>query len=105
MTQPETLTHSDSQSAPPSSTQEAAVLADKGDASEEITRLSAYLDRLDEMLGGEGAAGKRLDFTLQEAFREINTLGSKSRDVSVSGLVIEMKSELERMKEQAANVE
>lgn len=85
--------------------QEAAMLADKGDASEEITRLSAYLDRLDEMLGGDGAAGKRLDFTLQEAFREINTLGSKSRDVPVSALVVEMKSELERMKEQAANVE
>lgn len=85
--------------------QEAALLADKGDVSEEMARLGAYLTRLAEMLAAPGPAGKRLEFTLQEALREVNTLGSKSRDVSVSSLVIEMKSELERMREQVANVE
>lgn len=85
--------------------QEAALLADKSDTSEEVSRLSAYLTRLGEMLATPGPAGKRLEFTLQEALREVNTLGSKSRDVNVSGLVIEMKAELERMREQVANVE
>jgi uncharacterized protein (TIGR00255 family) len=85
--------------------QEAALLADRTDASEEVARLSAYLTRLEEMLAAPGPAGKRLEFTLQEALREVNTLGSKSRDVAVSSLVIEMKAELERMREQVANVE
>ena len=86
-------------------TQEAALLADRSDVNEELARLEAYAERLAELLDGDGPAGKKLDFTLQEAFREVNTIGSKVRALEASGLVIEMKSELERMREQAANVE
>jgi uncharacterized protein (TIGR00255 family) len=85
--------------------QEAAALADKSDASEEIVRLLAYLDRLDELVEADGPTGKRLEFTLQEALREANTVGAKVRSFDVGRAVIEIKSELERMREQAANVE
>lgn len=85
--------------------QEAAILADRADICEEIQRLGAFLVQLRQTLDGEGASGKRLDFILQEAFREVNTIGSKSRSLPVSSRVIEMKAELERMREQVANVE
>jgi uncharacterized protein (TIGR00255 family) len=85
--------------------QEAAVLADRADIAEETTRLLAHLDQLDALLVGDGPCGKRLDFTLQEAFREINTMGSKSRGFAIASTVIDMKSEVERMREQVANVE
>lgn len=85
--------------------QEAAILADRQDITEEITRLEAYVGQLSEAVGATGPGGKRLDFTLQEAFREVNTIGSKSRSLPISASVIAMKTELERMREQVANVE
>ena len=85
--------------------QEAALLADRQDVSEEVTRLGAHLAQLRESVHADGPGGKRLDFTLQEAFREVNTIGSKSRSQPIASRVIEMKTELERMREQVANVE
>ena len=84
---------------------DAAMLADRSDISEEITRLAAHLDLVETLLAEDGARGKQIDFALQEAFREVNTIGAKARDLTVGRAVIEMKSELERMREQAANVE
>lgn len=85
--------------------QEAALLADRADVAEELTRLAAFVERIRKLLERDEAIGKTLDFTLQEAFREVNTIGSKAKDLEVADRVIEMKAELERMREQAANVE
>lgn len=85
--------------------QEVAVLADRLDVSEELTRLAAHLDRLDEAVAAGGEAGKRLDFLIQEAFREINTCGNKAQDVEVSRLTVDFKVELEKCREQVQNLE
>jgi len=85
--------------------QEIAFLTDKLDVSEELTRLSAHLDRLAETLGGNADVGKKLDFLCQETFREINTCGNKANDVEVSRLVVDFKAELERCREQVQNIE
>ncbi|MCA1944583.1 MAG: YicC family protein [Desulfovibrio sp.] len=86
-------------------TQEAALLADRLDVSEELTRLGAHLDLLEQLLAQGGEIGKKLDFTLQEAFREINTLGNKSQHVAVSRLAVTVKAELEKCREQVQNIE
>ncbi len=85
--------------------QEVALLTDRLDVSEELTRLAAHLSRLDEALGSSGDEGKRLDFLIQEVFREINTCGNKAQDSEVSRLVVDFKSELERCREQVQNIE
>lgn len=85
--------------------QEIALLADRLDVNEELTRLAEHLRRLEEVLGQEGEVGKRLDFLLQEAFREINTCGNKCQDAHVSALVVEFKAELEKCREQVQNIE
>ena len=85
--------------------QEVVILADRLDVSEEITRLSAHLERLRELLAGGRDAGRRLDFTLQECFREINTCGNKVQDVRISRLVVDFKNELEKCREQVQNLE
>lgn len=85
--------------------QEITLLADKLDVSEELTRLHAHLVRLRELLAGGGDAGKRLDFTLQECFREINTCGNKIQDAQLSRLVVDFKNELEKCREQVQNIE
>lgn len=85
--------------------QEIVILADKLDVSEELTRLSAHLERLGELLRNGGDAGKRLDFTLQECFREINTCGNKLADAQLSRLVVDFKNELEKCREQVQNLE
>lgn len=84
---------------------EAGLLADRLDVSEELTRLSTHLDRLRETLDKDGDKGKRLDFLVQEAFREINTCGNKAQDAEVSGHVVEFKGELEKCREQVQNIE
>jgi uncharacterized protein (TIGR00255 family) len=86
-------------------TQEIAILADKVDVSEELTRLGAHLGRLRELLNADAEAGKQLDFLLQETLREINTLGNKSQDTRISALVVEFKAELEKCREQVQNIE
>ena len=85
--------------------QEITLLADKLDVSEELTRLGIHLDRLRELLALGEDAGRKLDFTLQECFREVTTCGNKIQDVQVSRLVVDLKNELERCREQVQNVE
>ena len=85
--------------------QEIVLLADKLDVSEELTRLAVHLDRLRELLGAGKDAGRKLDFTMQECFREITTCGNKIQDVQVSRLVVDLKNELEKCREQVQNVE
>lgn len=85
--------------------QEAALLADKSDVSEELTRLRSHCDQFAEALESEDSVGRRLDFLLQEMNREVNTIGSKAAEHPISHRVVEMKSVLEKMREQAANVE
>lgn len=86
--------------------QEAAILADKADVSEELTRIQSHCQQFSEtMLATDEPVGRKLDFLLQELNREINTIGSKSAEHPISARVVEMKSVLERMREQAANVE
>lgn len=85
--------------------QEAAILADKADVSEEIARLGSHCEQFREALDLEAPIGRRLEFLLQEMNREVNTIGSKSAEHPVSRSVVEMKTVLERMREQAANVQ
>jgi uncharacterized protein (TIGR00255 family) len=85
--------------------QEVVVMVEKGDVAEELTRLAHHLDQAAEVLDGREAAGKKLDFVSQEMIREINTMGSKSRSAAIRSLVIELKTEVERIREQVQNVE
>jgi uncharacterized protein (TIGR00255 family) len=85
--------------------QEAALMADRLDVSEELVRLETHLARAGELGAARGAVGRKLDFVIQEIGRELNTIASKAQDAGVAGLVIDAKAELERMREQAQNVE
>jgi len=84
---------------------EVALLADKADVSEEITRLAAHLEAFEQILCSTGAQGRRFDFLVQELNREANTIGSKSSEVEVTAVVMELKAEIERIREQVQNVE
>lgn len=84
---------------------EVAVFADKCDINEEISRLTSHIDQFTKALESNEPQGRRLDFLSQEMNREINTMGSKANDLELSKLVIEMKNELEKIKEQIRNVE
>lgn len=85
--------------------QEAAILADKADINEEISRLASHCDQFRRALDLAEPVGRRLDFLAQEMNREINTIGSKATEQTVSGLVVDLKSNLERVRELVANVE
>lgn len=85
--------------------QEVALLAEKGDVTEELTRLESHLIQFEETLEREEPIGRRLDFIVQEMHREVNTIGSKSNDGQVMETVVNLKSEIEKMKEQVQNVE
>ncbi len=85
--------------------QEVAILVDKADINEELTRLRSHADQFAQALEDEEPVGRRLDFLLQEMNREVNTIGSKASEHPISQRVVHMKSVLERMREQAANVE
>lgn len=84
---------------------ECAVLAERMDIHEEVIRLKSHLESFQGTLRGEGPAGRRLDFVAQEIFREINTVGAKSQDYRIATLVVEMKTELEKIREQIQNIE
>ena len=84
---------------------ELAILADKGCISEEIARLQSHLSQLNTMLQENDAIGRKLEFWVQELNREANTIGSKSGDVGITTLVVELKSLIEKMREQAQNIE
>ena len=85
--------------------QEAAILAEKADIAEELARLQSHIDQFREALSSGEPVGRRLEFLVQEMNREVNTLGSKATEQDVSRHVVDMKTVLERMREQAANVE
>jgi uncharacterized protein (TIGR00255 family) len=84
---------------------EVALFADRCDVTEEITRLRHHLTQLKELLRSKGEIGRKAEFILQEIGREIHTIGSKANDLQISQRVIEFKNELERVREQIANVE
>ncbi len=85
--------------------QEIALLSDRLDSTEECVRLEAHCDHFRKLLDEESTPGRKLNFLLQEMNREINTIGSKSADVSIVEQVIEVKEELERIREQVQNIE
>ncbi len=85
--------------------QEAAILADKNDITEELVRLRSHLQQFRDQCQADGARGRQLEFLLQEIHREINTVGSKANDLAVAQRVIQAKAELERVREQVQNVE
>ena len=84
---------------------EIALFADRCDVSEEITRFRSHLDQLTALLKTEEEIGRKADFILQELGREANTIGSKANALSIAKSLIELKNELERIREQMANVE
>jgi uncharacterized protein (TIGR00255 family) len=84
---------------------EIALFADRCDVSEEITRLRSHLEQLMALLKSNAEIGRKAEFILQEVGREVNTIGSKANDVTIARAVIELKNELERVREQMANVE
>lgn len=85
--------------------QEAAVLADRVDITEELERLKSHLEQMRKLLSSAEPVGRRIDFLLQEMNREANTIGSKSNEVDVAHLVVELKAEVEKMREQSQNIE
>lgn len=85
--------------------QEVALMADRCDVTEELVRLSSHFTQFDEALLLAEPVGRKLDFLMQEMNREVNTIGSKSSDAEVTSLVIRIKAEMEKMREQVQNVE
>ena len=84
---------------------EAAIFADKVAVDEETVRLRSHLEQMDSMLESGGAIGRKLDFLLQEMNREANTIGSKCSDVRLARIVVDIKAELEKIREQTQNIE
>ncbi|WP_377327851.1 YicC/YloC family endoribonuclease [Piscibacillus salipiscarius] len=85
--------------------QEVAILADKADITEEITRLLSHIEQVEDAMRLSQPIGRRLDFIAQELLRETNTIGSKSNNVQISKIVVALKSEIEKIKEQVQNIE
>ena len=84
---------------------EAAIFADKVAVDEETVRLRSHLQQMNQMLSSGGAIGRKLDFLLQEMNRESNTIGSKCSDVTLARIVVDIKAELEKIREQTQNIE
>jgi len=85
--------------------QEAAIMAEKADISEEITRITSHGAQLRKILSDGDTIGRKAEFLLQELNREVNTIASKADDYRISSIAVEMKSELEKMREQAQNIQ
>ncbi len=85
--------------------QEVAMMADRTDITEEVVRMKSHIAQFEALLQSEGTEGRKIDFLLQEMNREINTIGSKVGDVEITRHVIEVKSELGKLREQAQNIE
>jgi len=85
--------------------QEVAVMADRCDIAEEIVRMQSHIGQFEALLQSDEAEGRKIDFLLQEMNREINTIGSKGNDLEIARQVIEVKSELGKLREQAQNIE
>jgi len=84
---------------------EVALFADRSDITEELTRLRSHLEQFGALLRSDQEIGRKAEFILQEVGREVNTIGSKANDLAIAKAVIELKNELERIREQMANVE
>ena len=84
---------------------EAAIFADKVAVDEETVRLRSHLSQLAELMEEEGGVGRKLDFLIQEFNREANTIGSKCSDISITKVVVDMKAEIEKIREQVQNIE
>ncbi len=84
---------------------EAAIFADKVAVDEETVRLRSHLSQLREMLASDGPVGRKLDFLIQEVNRESNTIGSKCTDIQIARDVVELKAEIEKIREQVQNIE
>lgn len=84
---------------------EAAFLAEKANITEELVRLKSHVRQMEDILNGGKAEGRKLDFILQEMNRETNTIGSKANDLGITKLMLEMKSEIEKIREQVQNIE
>lgn len=84
---------------------EVALFADRSDVTEELTRLKSHFEQFAALLTSDAEIGRKSEFILQEIGREVNTIGSKANDLTISRAVIELKNELERVREQIANVE
>ena len=85
--------------------QEVAIMAEKSDITEEIVRFRSHIDQFTDLLTAGDGAGRKIDFLIQEMGREVNTIGSKSGDAEISRNVIEIKSELAKLREQVQNIE
>ena len=84
---------------------EAAIFADKTAVAEETVRLKSHLKQLNDMLSLSEPVGRKLDFLIQEFNREANTIGSKAQDIAITKLVVDLKSEIEKIREQIQNIE
>ena len=84
---------------------EAAIFADKIAVAEETVRLRSHLEQLEQLLGGDEPVGRKLDFLVQEINREANTIGSKAQDVALARIVVDIKAEIEKIREQIQNIE
>lgn len=85
--------------------QEVAIFADKSSISEELVRLRSHFIQFKDILNEKNSTGRKLDFLIQEMNREVNTIGSKANDLDITKIVVEMKSELEKLREQVQNIE
>ena len=85
--------------------QEVAIMAERSDITEEVVRLQSHIGQFESLLQSQEAEGKKIDFLLQEMNREINNIGSKSNDIEIARRVIEAKSEMSKLREQAQNIE
>lgn len=84
---------------------EVALLADRSDVREEVVRLESHFGQFDQLMGAPGPIGRKMDFLLQEMGRETNTIGAKCQDVDLSTVIVSLKAEIERLREQVQNVE
>ena len=84
---------------------EAAIFADKIAVAEETVRLHSHLQQLESMMKSDDAVGRKLDFLVQEINRETNTIGSKAQDVEIAKAVVDIKAEVEKIREQIQNIE
>lgn len=84
---------------------EIALFADRCDLTEELTRFRSHVEQFESLLKSDGEVGRKAEFILQEMGREVHTMGSKANDLTISRAVIELKNELEKIREQIANIE
>jgi uncharacterized protein (TIGR00255 family) len=84
---------------------EAAMFADKSNITEEIVRLRSHVSQLGQILRSENPEGKKLDFLIQEMNREANTIGSKANDLAITSRMLDIKNEVEKIREQVQNIE